>query len=185
MTSQHDEYGADQSQDDPVPGAAAAGEPTPGEYEPGAQSGGESPETGVTYERTGEPETTPHDEALASAAEESNPNAGGPEGLEGGMGISSERTGPYGADPSADGVQGTGSHGSAAESSYGTKTTSRGSAGGPEMDSAQQEAADEWRDSQPPASGGPGVDRTVGESNTATAPRHENDRRKNPGHSHG
>jgi hypothetical protein len=56
---------------------------------------------------------------------ESNPNAGGPEGLQGDMGISSERTGPFGDDPAVEGIQGTGSHGSSAESTDGTMSTER------------------------------------------------------------
>lgn len=59
---------------------------------------------------------------------ESNPNAAGPQGLRGDMGVSSERTGPFGGseEESADaGVQGTGSHGSAAENTEGTMSTER------------------------------------------------------------
>ena len=56
----------------------------------------ESPETGTTYNpTTGEPERTPHDLELAQEeAEAANPNAASSAGLEGDMGISSERTGP-------------------------------------------------------------------------------------------
>lgn len=145
---------------------------------------------------------------------ESNPNAGGPEGLQGDMGVSSERTGPFGGDdPADDGIQGTGSHGSAAENTDGTMSTERqqaedpaegapdiddGSraADGPEMDHTQQQATQEWRDQQPPADQAtstdtelsddePSVDRTVGESNTAEVSSQDFDRTKNPGHSHG
>jgi hypothetical protein len=57
---------------------------------------------------------------------ESNPNASGPQGLKGDMGISSERTGPFGSEEPADqGVEGTGSHGSAAEKTEGTMSTER------------------------------------------------------------
>ena len=94
--------------------------------------------------------------------QESNPNAAGPQGLSGGMGISSERTGPLGDDPTVAGVQGTGSHGTAAEGTDGVSATSRA------------EVPDE-----------DGIDRTVGEANTAEAPAHESDPQRNPGHSHG
>jgi hypothetical protein len=133
--------------------------------------------------------------------QESNPNAGGPARLEGDMGISSERTGPDGgSDPTDAGVQGTGTHGSAAESTDGTADTSRASedtvrahteepAEGPEMDDTQQEATQSWRDTQPAANNDPeadeGIDRTVGEANTAHVPSQPNDPSRNPGHSHG
>lgn len=56
----------------------------------------ESPDTGTEYNATtGEPDVTPHDRELAEeAAEAGNPNAASSAGLEGDMGISSERTGP-------------------------------------------------------------------------------------------
>jgi hypothetical protein len=50
---------------------------------------------------------------------DSNPNAAGPHGLEGHMGISSERPGPRREDPDA-GVEGTGSHGSSVGSTDGS-----------------------------------------------------------------
>lgn len=57
---------------------------------------------------------------------DSNPQGAGAEGLQGDMGISSERTGPYGDAPrSGEGIQGTGSHGSAATSTEGTMSTKR------------------------------------------------------------
>ncbi len=137
----------------------------------------------------------------------SNPNATGPHGLRGDMGVSSERTGPYGGteDESADqGVQGTGSVGEAATSTEGTMSTSgdepvrqhpQEPAEGPEMDDTQQAATQNWRDGQPEAgSDGPGseddegelsLDRSAGESNTAEVPGHDLDPARNPGHSHG
>jgi hypothetical protein len=56
----------------------------------------ESSETGTDYNpTTGEPEATPHDRVLAEGdAEAGNPNAASSAGLEGDLGISSERTGP-------------------------------------------------------------------------------------------
>lgn len=144
----------------------------------------------------------------------SDPNAAGREGLKGDMGVSSERTGPYQDGHDEQGrtagavdeqIQGTGSHGSSPEGTYGTMSTSRGPADeepetgqhGPEMDDTQQQATQEWRDQQPPADDGEeksadpdaeaGIqpDRTVGESNTADVPSHDFDPTKNPGHSHG
>ncbi len=141
---------------------------------------------------------------LDTGIEESNPNAAGPQGLRGDMGISSERTGPLeGATPeTADGgVQGTGSRGTAAKSTEGTMDTTSNQGGaqhaqepaeGPEMDDNQQEAAQNWRDTQTAAGSTddddedePSVDRTVGESNTAEVPSHDSDPERNPGHSHG
>lgn len=109
---------------------------------------------------------------------DSNPNAGGPQGLRGGMGVSSERTGPDGGTPAEsvdEGIQGTGTKGTATTSTEGTMDTERvhsedpaegrsdiGTSGadtaeptdvssGPEMDDRQQAATQEWRDSEPAA----------------------------------
>jgi hypothetical protein len=63
-----------------------------------------------------------------SDARESNPNAAGPQGLRGDMGVSSERTGPFGGteqESADDGVQGTGSRGTAARNTEGTMSTER------------------------------------------------------------
>jgi hypothetical protein len=57
---------------------------------------------------------------------EANPNSGGPRGLEGDMGISSERTGPLGDDPRGDGIEGTGTKGSALRSTDGETVTREG-----------------------------------------------------------
>ena len=57
---------------------------------------------------------------------ESNPNAAGKHGLQGGMGVSSERTGPFGgSDPADEGIHGTGTRGSAAVNTEGTMSTER------------------------------------------------------------
>jgi hypothetical protein len=61
---------------------------------------------------------------------ESNPNGAGPHGLEGDMGISSERTGPLGADPAGDGIEGTGSHGSASHATDGVLDSRPGAESG-------------------------------------------------------
>lgn len=205
MSERNSEFGAEETQDDPIVGAAPADDDTPGEYHASDQSGGLSEETGVTYEATGEPESTPNDGPVETDVQDSNPNASGPHRLEGDLGISSERTGPAGQKDSADeGIQGTGSHGTAPGSTDGVMDTSRGGgdgdfvghqpagADGPEMDDTQQQATQEWRDDQPAAStdteaeaGKASIDRTVGESNTAEVPSHKSDPTKNPGHSHG
>ncbi len=91
-------------------------------------------------------------------ARDSNPNAAGAQGLEGGMGVSSERTGPSDvSDPTDEGVEGTGTRGTAAGHTEGTTSTERKQAGGP----------------------------AESEDNTAEVPGHELDATKNPGHSHG
>jgi hypothetical protein len=64
------EFGAERTQDDPIEGAAPVDDETPGEYEPSDQSGGQSVDTGVTYDRTGEPEITPNDLEVAQAKDE-------------------------------------------------------------------------------------------------------------------
>lgn len=63
--------------------------------------------------------------AQAEAAFGSNPNGNGPEGLEGGMGVSSERTGPEGSDPrNANPIENTGTKGTAVDSTDGGLDTS-------------------------------------------------------------
>ena len=127
---------------------------------------------------------------------DSNPNAAGPQGLRGDMGVSSERTGPFGGseEESADaGVEGTGSHGSAATSTEGTMSTERAHSEDPAegRTDLDQPGADSTS-SQDSDAGDPeapddeaSIDRTVGESNTAEVPAHDFDPSKNPGHSHG
>src|SRR3954464_10834921 len=56
---------------------------------------------------------------------ESNPSGSGPRGLEGDLGISSERTGPEGSQPTDRGIEGSGSHGSAPQGTDGTFETTR------------------------------------------------------------
>jgi hypothetical protein len=67
------EFGAERSQDDPIEGTAPAGDDTPGEYESTDQSGGQSLDTGVTYDNAGEPEETPNDIEVAQAKDEEAP----------------------------------------------------------------------------------------------------------------
>ena len=107
---------------------------------------------------------------------EANPNAGGPQRLQGDMGVSSERPGPLGGDRGTDrGIEGTGTTFSTAATTSGEMETFPGGTDLPE--STEERPADEGR--------GPGVDRTVGEDNTAEVPPQAHDPKRNPGHSHG
>ncbi len=79
------------------------------------------------YEDPGDP-TAPPPTALAgrigdSEVGESTPNAGGPAGAAGGMGVSSERTGPAGDDPRGGGVEGTGSKAGSVAGTVGAQPT--------------------------------------------------------------
>lgn len=86
---------------------------------------------------------------------DSNPSGGGPGGLEGDLGISSERTGPASETGSAtEGIEGTGTVGSSTDSTDGTTTYSDAEPTGPEMDETQ---------------------------NPAEVPSHESDPKSNPG----
>ena len=137
---------------------------SPEDYQASEQEN-ESPDTGTEYNRaTGEPEVTPHDRELAEEeADARNPNAGTSAGLEGDMGISSERTGPA-DETGTDGLgdlndfEGTGTVGSARSSTHGSVPTARGGVPGAETED------------------------TAGESNTAEVASHELHGR-NPGHS--
>lgn len=162
----------------------------PEEYHAGGED--ESPDTGTAYDpRTGEAQTTPHDIELAQEeAEAGNPNAASSAGLEGDMGISSERRGP--ADET--GTAGLGeldrfgarTVGTARGRTHGAAPTTMPTKGvhGPEMDDTQQEATQEWRDRQPEAGDTDELNRTVGEHNPAQVPAHKLSN-KNPGHSGG
>jgi hypothetical protein len=113
-----------------------------------------------------QPGTEPEQETVNR---ESHPNASGPEGLAGEMGISSEREGPF------EGIEGTGSLASAADSTDGESPTDRGHH--PESESPEElDKPDETlRVSD--------VDRTVGEVQPdPVANKHEFDPEKNPRH---
>ncbi len=134
---------------------------SPEEYH--ADQDTESPETGTAYDpTTGEADVTPHDLEMAELdADSANPNAASSSGLEGDMGISSERTGP--ADETGtsglgdlSGFEGTGTVGSARRGTHGSKPTT----GGPEL---------------------PGSDES---ENPAEVPSHKLSN-KNPGHTGG
>jgi len=146
---------------------------------------------------------------------ESNPSGSGPRGLEGDLGISSERTGPEGSRPTDRGIEGTGSHGSAPQGTDGTFETTRATAEGQsEVPREHPQQPAEGPDADEPGTGAPGgpertstedpaegpddpekdgenrsrasgVDRTVGEDNPATVRKHPFDPSKNPGHSGG
>jgi hypothetical protein len=129
---------------------------------------------------------------------ESNPSSGGPEGLQGDLGVSSERTGPLGDSPADRGIEGTGSHGTAAHETDGVFATERGDGGDVPREHPQQpaegedvdddDAAEPERSSpEDPAEGADptdtGIDRTVGEPKPEpVANKHEFDPARNPGH---
>lgn len=143
----------------------------------------ESDETGTDYNpETGETDATPHDRVLeAQDPEAGNPNAAASSGLEGDMGISSERTGPAdetgtGGLGDLDDFEGTGTVGTARSRTHGTVPTT----GGPDLEEApgrdpEADLAAHPDDNERPK-------RTVGESNTAEVPSHPLGN-KNPGHS--
>ncbi len=94
---------------------------------------------------------------------DSNPNAGGADGLEGDMGVSSERT-------EFEGVEGTGTVGSAAGSTHGALDIEPDDDGPPTDRAATEDNTGE---------------KSTAEQNTAEVPAHDFDSSKNPGHSHG
>jgi hypothetical protein len=94
---------------------------------------------------------------------DSNPNGSGPLGTSGGMGISSERTGPAGTDPRMGGIQGTGSRGGAVTGTDGTfdvqpETWDAPDVSGRDLGPETSPAEDPDKDSD-----WEGIDRTVGE----------------------
>ena len=100
---------------------------------------------------------------------ESHPNASGPEGLAGDMGLSSERRGPF------EGIEGTGSQASAQRATDGESPTTR--------DEDRPVESSEDLDKPDETSPATGVDRTVGEVQPdPVAHKHEFDPGKNPRH---
>jgi hypothetical protein len=100
---------------------------------------------------------------------ESHPNASGPEGLAGDMGISSERQGPF------EDIEGTGSLASTADRTDGESPTDRG-------DHPDDGSSDEL-DKPDETLRISNVDRTVGETRPdPVANKHEFDPEKNPRH---
>jgi hypothetical protein len=99
---------------------------------------------------------------------ESHPNAGGPEGLAGDLGLSSERTDGF------EGVEGTGSLASTQGHTEGESPTTR-----VDLPEPDEEAVDKPDDTSPAS----GVDRTVGEVQPdEVADKHPFDPDRNPGH---
>ena len=147
-------------------------------------------------------DTTDQHDVPETDVRESNPGGAGPRGLEGDLGISSERTGPLGSSPAGDGIEGTGSHGSAAHATDGVMDSTPGGDPGevprkhseepaegedPDVDQPDQERTS----TEEPAEGGDdvdrtlstGVDRTVGEPNPdPVVNKHEFDPSRNPRH---
>ena len=64
MSDQTREPAIEPGQDDAFVGEPPAGDANPGDYMSNDQQGGVSDDTGTTYDRTGEPESTPHDDEL-------------------------------------------------------------------------------------------------------------------------
>ena len=110
---------------------------------------------------------------------ESHPNAAGPQGLSGDMGISSERHGPF------EGIEGTGDRASTVGSTDGESPTvlerpDRAAAAAEESPSVEGQPAPDKPDETSRASG---VDRTVGEVQPDPIEHHhEFDPAKNPRH---
>ena len=119
------------------------------------------------------PDNPPHESPMGDPGEErgsvhfdlraSNPSSGGDGGLTGGMGISSERTGPDGHNPAVSGVQGTGSKGTSVAQTDGTGDTRP-----TEWDAVDVSQKDVQTDPQPDSTNAfdddkDNVDRTVGE----------------------
>jgi hypothetical protein len=109
-----------------------------------------------------QPETQPG-ESVHFDLRASNPNSGGDDGLTGEMGISSERTGPAGFNPTESDVEGTGSKGTSVSQTDGTADTTP-----TEWDAVDVSQKDVQTDPQPDgtdafADDSSNVDRTVGE----------------------
>jgi hypothetical protein len=129
---------------------------------------------------TGEPRQ--HAEAEETVNRESHPNAGGPAGLAGDMGISSEREGPF------EGIEGTGSLASVQHSTDGESPPTpvpdelgKADESDPSGSAQGEPTADVGGDGD--ASPASGVDRTVGEVRPGhVANKHRFDPSKNPGH---
>jgi hypothetical protein len=106
-----------------------------------------------------------NDDSLPEEVRASNPNSSGPQGLAGGMGVSSERTGPAGSDHRGVDISGTGSAGGAVTGTDGGLDTSPGKWDA--VDVSQEQMYPD-RDEQRATTGSSDtftghVDRTVGE----------------------
>lgn len=106
------------------------------------------------------------DEALRG----SNPSSGGPQGLAGDLGISSERTGPAGNDPRGSDIAGTGTAGGSLDRTDGGFDTSPTRFDGPDVSQRDVNPMPEGSETMTGAGNTPGgvdnpadIDRTVGE----------------------
>jgi hypothetical protein len=124
----------------------------------------------IPTEGTPEGEPGPDAQQVGFDNRASNPNSGGAEGLSGDMGVSSERTGPEGADPRGMGsggaaFTGTGSKGGATSRTDGGIDTSPTSNEAPDVSQSGEHAErDDELDDTSGVFDVPGnVDRTVGE----------------------
>ena len=117
----------------------------------------------------GEPEPQP--DMLDETLRGSNPNSAGPAGLSGGMGVSSERTGPAGPDHRGFDISGTGSAGGAVYRTDGGNDTSPTSFDAPDVSQRDVNPMPEGSESMTGAGNedtafagdDANVDRTVGE----------------------
>lgn len=108
----------------------------------------------------------PEDPAHETVNRESQPNAAGPQGLSGDMGLSSERSGPF------EGIEGTGTSASAQGHTDGETPTGRA-----------EVSEDEVPDKPDQTSPVTGIDRTVGEVQPdPVRNKHAFDPSRNPGH---
>ena len=119
------------------------------------------------------PQTQPSSQAqpgqLDEAMRGSNPSSGGPQGLAGDLGISSERTGPAGDDPRGYGVTGTGTAGGSLDRTDGGFDTSPTEYAAPDVSQHELNPRPEGAETMTGAGNKPAgehtgnVDRTVGE----------------------
>lgn len=124
--------------------------------------------TDQSADETAEQPDNHPDEGHETVNRESHPNASGPQGLAGEMGVSSEREGPF------DGIEGTGSQESALGTTDGESPTTRVA----HADVAGSEDPDKPDETSILS----GVDKTVGEIQPDPVAKHEFDPSKNPRH---
>ena len=118
----------------------------------------------------GEPSPQAQPGQLDEATRGSNPSSGGPAGLSGDLGISSERTGPAGTDPRGSDISGTGSAGGSVSRTDGGNDTSPTTFDAPDVSQREVNPMPEGAETMtgagntPMGQGNPGnIDRTVGE----------------------
>jgi hypothetical protein len=118
----------------------------------------------------GEPAPEAQPGQLDEPTRASNPSSGGPAGLSGDLGISSERTGPAGSDPRGFDIAGTGSVGGAVDRTDGGFDTSPTAFDAPDVSQRDVNPMPEGSETMTGAGNTPGgqanpgdIDRTVGE----------------------